>query len=253
VDRRTRIYKRFEELDAVLFLGMERDRTGKLSRDQLAEFINQQLRQAKKTIEPQAREMILLRAGPELRTLQQEINKLLLLVGERGGIRTQDVEAIFTDRGQGWVFDLTRAIADRDVIAALSELARLMNQGEHPLKLLGTIASEVRRLLAARQLMEGDLRGRWRRGMTYTQFQQSVLAQGTPLLTRNPYADYMCFQRADGFSLSELHSHMEGIYEADVRLKSSGNTPRLVMERMILSMCLGRQREKIAPQRRRII
>src|SRR5262249_7849545 len=36
VDRRTRIYKRFEELDAVLFLGLERDRTGKLSRDQLA-------------------------------------------------------------------------------------------------------------------------------------------------------------------------------------------------------------------------
>ena len=253
VDRRTRIYKRCEELGAVLFLGLERDRTGKLSRDQLAEFINQQLRQAKKTIEPQAREMILLRAGNELRTLRQEINKLLLLVGERGAIRAQDVEAIFTDRGQGWVFDLTRAIASRDVIAALSELARLMNEGEHPLKLLGTIASEVRRLLAARQLMESDLRGRWRRGMTYAQFQQSVLGQGTPLLTRNPYADYMCFQRADDFSVGELHSHMEGIYEADMRLKSSGNTPRLVMERMILSMCLGRHKEKTVPQRRRLL
>jgi len=46
VDRRTRLYKRFEETDAVLFLGLERDRTGKLSRDQLVNFINQQLRQA---------------------------------------------------------------------------------------------------------------------------------------------------------------------------------------------------------------
>jgi DNA polymerase III subunit delta len=251
VDRRTRLYKRFEEVDAVLFLGLERDRGGKLSRDQLMEFINQHLRQARKTAEPQAREMILLRTGLDLRALQQEMNKLLLLVGDRASIKAQDVEIIFTDRGQGWIFDLTRAIAGRDAVAALCELARLMGQGEHPLKLLGTIASEVRRLLGARELMQGELRGRWKRGMTYAQFQQLVLGQGTPLLTRNPYADYMCFQRADDFSLGELRSHMESIYEADIRLKSSGSTPRLVMERMILGMCAGAHKGKAAPAHRR--
>jgi len=251
VDRRTRLYKRFEEVDAVLFLGLERDRGGKLSRDQLMEFINQQLRQARKTAEPQAREMILLRTGLDLRALQQEMNKLLLLVGDRASIKAQDVEIIFTDRGQGWIFDLTRAIAGRDAVAALCELARLMGQGEHPLKLLGTIASEVRRLLGARELMQGELRGRWKRGMTYAQFQQLVLGQGAPLLTRNPYADYMCFQRADDFSLGELRSHMESIYEADIRLKSSGSTPRLVMERMILGMCAGAHKGKAAPAHRR--
>jgi len=250
VDRRTRLYKRFEETDAVLFLGLERDRSGKLSRDQLVDFFNQHLRQAAKTVEPQAREMILLRAGLDLRALRQELNKLVLFVGDRVSIRAQDVEMIFTDRGQGWIFDLTRAISGRDAVAALSELARLMAQGEHPLRLLATIASEVRRLIAARQLMEKELRGRWKRGMTYAQFQQSVLGQGTPLLTRNPYADYMCFQRADDFSLSELHSHMESIYEADIYLKSTGNAPRLVMERMILGMCLGAHQRKAASRRR---
>jgi DNA polymerase III subunit delta len=250
VDRRTRLYKRFEEIEAVLFLGLERDRSGKLSRDRLLEFVNEHLRQAGKTAEPQAREMILLRAGIELRALQHELNKLLLFVGERASIRAQDVEIIFGDRGQGWIFDLTRAIAGRDTVAALSELTRLMAQGEHPLKLLGTIASEVRRLLAARQLMERELRGHWRRGMTYPQFQQSVLKQGTPPLTRNPYADYMCFQRAETFSLGELRCCMENIYKADVRLKSSGSAPRLVMERMILSMCLGARKEK-GPQETR--
>jgi len=75
--------------------------------------------------------------------------------------------------------------------------------------------------------------------MTYLQFQQSVLKQGTPLLTRNPYADYMSFQRADHFSLDQLRSYMEKIYETDLRLKSSGSSPRLVMERLIFGMCLG--------------
>jgi hypothetical protein len=31
---------------------------------------------------------------------------------------------------------------------------------------------------------------------------------------------------------------MEGIFDTDLRLKSSGGDPRLVMERLLLSMCL---------------
>jgi hypothetical protein len=106
------------------------------------------------------------------------------------------------------------------------------------LKLLGTIAAEMRRLLLARQLLESELRGCWRRGMSYSQFQQTVLKQNVPMLTRNPYADYMFFQRADKFSISALHHYMAEICEADFRLKSSGGNPRLVMERLVLNMCL---------------
>jgi DNA polymerase-3 subunit delta len=125
-----------------------------------------------------------------------------------------------------------------------------MTQGEHPLKLLGTIASDVRRLLAARQLIDRELRGRWKRGMSYQQFQQVVLRDNVALLTRNPYADYMCFQRADHFSAPELRCHLERVYDADHRLKSSGNDPRLVMERLILGMCLGSPNGKAFAQPR---
>src|ERR1044071_445198 len=250
VDRRTRLYKQFDELDAVLFLGLERDRTGRVSREQLLKFVNDRVQKARKTVEPQAREMILLRAGNDLRTFEQELEKVLLLTMDRASIRAEDVETIFADQGQGWIFDLTRAVAERDALAAPSELARLMAQGEHPLKLLATIGAEVRRLIYARQLLETELQRLWKRGMNYSQFQQSVLKQGAPLLTRNPYADYMCFQRADNFSLNQLHSCMERIYAADLQLKSSGGTPRLVMERLILGMCLGGSSRPTGRQRR---
>ena len=140
VDRRTRLYKRFEEIGAVLYLGLERDRSGKISRENLLEFVNQRLGQSGKSVEPQAREMILARAGDELRGLQQELDKLVLFVGERPAIRASDVESIFADQGEGWIFDLTRAIGERDAAGALSQLARLLAQGEHPLRLLGTVA-----------------------------------------------------------------------------------------------------------------
>ena len=239
VDRRTRLYKKFEEVGAVLHFGLERDRTGKVSREQLLEFVNDRLRAAHKTLDAQARETLLMRCGSDLRTLDQEVNKLVLYAGDRAAIRAQDVAEIFTDQGQGWIFDLTRAIADRDALGGLTELSRLLSQGEHPLKLLATIASEVRRLLIARQLLETDLRGRWKRGMTYQQFQQSVLRQGPPLLNRNPYADYLCFQRADYFPLRALRSAMERIYDADLSLKSNASMQRLVMERLVVAMCLG--------------
>jgi hypothetical protein len=92
--------------------------------------------------------------------------------------------------------------------------------------------------------LETDFARSWKRGMSFQQFQQTVLAQGAPLLTRNPYADYLCFQRAERFSLNELHSYMEGIFDADLRLKSSGGQARLVLEKLLLGMCLGASQSK---------
>jgi DNA polymerase-3 subunit delta len=239
LDRRTRLYKRFEANGAVLDLSLERDRRGRISREILAEFLDRRLRESGKRIEPQAREMILFRAGGELWTVHQELEKLLLYIGEDPWIRARNVEELFLDQGEEWVFDLTQAIAERNPLKALGHLTRLMSQGDHPLRLLGPIASEVRRLLAARQLIEGEMRGKWSSGMSYAQFQKSVFQQGAPLLTGNPYADYMSFKSAENFTAQGLFNHLESIYQADVRLKSSANPPRMVMERLILEMCLG--------------
>lgn len=246
VDRRTKLFKRFDELGAALFLGLERDRYGKVERESLLGFISQRLQQAGKTVAPKARDMILARAGGDLRLLQQELGKLLLYTADRPAIQPQDVEAVMADHGEGWIFDLTRAIGEHDALGALAQLGRLMGQGEHPLKILGTIASEVRRLLAARQLLDGDLRPYWKRGVSYQQFQQIAAKSAIPMLTRSPYADYMCLQRAEQFAMAELVGHMEALFDTDLRLKSSGGQPRLVMEKLILGMCLGGRRE--APQ-----
>lgn len=237
VDRRSHFYRKFEERGDALDLGLKREKSGRISREVLGKFLDRRLKESGKRIEGQAREMISLRAGDELWAVHQELEKLLLYVGEDPWIRVKDVEEVFSDQGEAWVFDLTNAIAERDSLRALGHLEHLLSQGDHPLKLLGPIAGEVRRLLRARQLMEGEMRQRWSRKMTYPQFQRSVLQQGPPLLTRSPYADYMSFQRAENFTTWELLRHLQGIFHADIRLKSTGNHPRIIMERLILDMC----------------
>lgn len=241
VDRRTRLFKRMEELGAVLHLALERERNGKISRESLAQFLGKRVRQAGKNLDPQAREMILAKAGDDLRGLQQELDKLFLFVGERATVRAEDVALMVTDRGEGWIFDLTRALGERDAAEAISHLARLIAQGEPPLKILGTVAAEVRRLLFARQILASESGKSWRRGMTYAQFQQTMMKQGSSPLGRNPYADYMCFQRAERFSLHELSGLMQRLFETDLLLKSNSE-PRLVLEKLFLDACLRRQR-----------
>ena len=237
VDRRTRLYKRFEEKGSVLDLSIGREKSGRMSREALAEFLDQRLKEGGKKIEAQARGMILARAGAELWAVHQELEKLFLYVGEEPWIKVKDVEEVFSDQGEGWVFDLTKALAERDSVAALSHLLRLLSQGHHPLALLAPIASEVRRLMAARQLIEGELRERWKAGMSYPQFQKSMLHDGAAPLPGNPYFVYMSFKSADNFTLKELVRYLGLLYQTDIRLKSTGHPPRMVMERLILEMC----------------
>ena len=236
VDRRMRQYKKFAEKGKVLDLAVERDRSGKVNREVLAQWLDRAVREAGKKIEPRAREMILARAGPDIWAFQQELAKLLLYVGDGPGIAAQDVEAIFLDQGEGWIFDLTDALAARDSVAALNQLSRLMAQGDHPLKLLGPIAGKVRQLVLAREVIDGERR-RWSKGMTYEQFQRSVLQDPTLSVPGHPWAAYLSFKSAENFAAKELARYLQLITQADIRLKSSVNTPRIVMERLILEMC----------------
>ncbi len=237
VDKRGRGYKQLNRQGCVLDLSVERDRSGRIRRESLAAFLDQGLRRARKKIDPRARDAVLSRCGNELWAVHQEIEKLLLYVGEADTVGVADVEEIFTDQSESWVFDLTDSLGQRDALQALGFLRRLMANGEYPLRVLGAIASQVRRLLSARQLLDHELARVWRRRMSYTEFQQRVPADTEGLPTKSPYANYLTLQRAESFTFTELKGFLRLIRETDARLKSSGHQPQAVMERLILEMC----------------
>lgn len=239
VDRRARLYKKMTQAGCVLDLSIERDRSGRIRRESLAAFLDQQLRKAQKRIEPRAKEMMLARTGDELWAFYQEIEKLVLYVGAAPMIKAADVEEVFIDQAEGWVFDLTDALGRRDILKALRDLGRLLTNGEYPLRLLGAIASEVRRLLQSRELLDKELANVWRRGLSYQEFQRVLPQDLVGLPTRSPYVNYLTLQRAEKFTLRELKTYRGLIQDADRRLKSSGQVARAAMERLLIEMCLG--------------
>src|SRR5258706_4457558 len=73
VDRRTRLYKKFADKGAALDLGIEREKTGKLDRRALAEFLDRRLVEAGKRIEPPARDAMLPPARTDRWAFHQEL------------------------------------------------------------------------------------------------------------------------------------------------------------------------------------
>ena len=237
VDKRGRAYKQLSRQGCVLDLSVERDRSGRIRRESLAAFVDQHLRRARKRIETEAREMVLSRCGNELWIVHQEIEKLILYAGDADTVVAADVEEIFADQSESWVFDLTDALGQRDALRALSFLRCLMAGGEYPLMMLGAIAGHVRRLLSARQLLDHGLAAVWRRHMSYAEFQKQVPPDTEGLPTKSPYANYLTLQRAEKFTLPELKTFLRLLQDTDARLKSSGHQPQAAMERLVLEMC----------------
>ena len=235
VDRRTRLYKKFAEKGAALDLSVERERGGRIDRATLAQFIDRKIAEAGKRIEARAKEMLFARAGTQLWSFHQELEKLLLFVGASPTIRPEDVEATVLDQGEGWIFDLTDALTARNTVAALGQVARLMAQGNHPLALIAPIAASIRRLLIARQFMDEQMR-RARRRLSPDEIVRQMPDEVTRLLS-NANAAYHAVNKAQHFTAKKLARDLELIYETDLRLKSTGPAPRIIMERLILDLC----------------
>ncbi|HKA32481.1 MAG TPA: DNA polymerase III subunit delta [Candidatus Binatia bacterium] len=237
VDRRTRLYKRFVDKGAALDLAVERDRTGKIDAATLAQFLDRRAAEAGKRIEPRAREMMLARAGTQLWSFHQEVEKLILYIGGAPVIRAEDVEAVVIDQGEGWIFDLTDALTARNTLAALAQVTRLMASDRHPLELVATIATSVRRLLIARQFIDQETRLSKRR-MSPDELARNMPEETARMLSKsNPRAVYHAISNAQKFTTKKLARDLEFVYETDFRLKSSNHSPRITMERLILGLC----------------
>jgi len=109
------------------------------------------------------------------------------------------------------------------------------------------ITKEIRFLLHAKLLIaSGRLKG-FRANMIFPQFQKVVypsLKQGAgegeeqvDLVSQKPYVVYQALTHAGRFSQVELAGYLEMLARIDLALKSTGQAPRLLLERFLLAVC----------------
>lgn len=243
IDRRKRIVTVIRERGTIVELAMPRERTGALAEAGVQQLISAVIDGAGKRLAPAGRQLIVRRAGGDPAAVTRELEKLCLYVGDAATIREDDVRVSFRDMGGSWIFDFTRALAQRQPGAAIGMLRDLFSQGEHPLRLLALIARELRMLLLARDCL-ADLKGQWKPGMQYNAFKDRLFPQLTDeqregFGNMHPFALYQSLLNASRMRTGHLHRAVLGLHELDLKLKQSRGDPHIMLERFVLELCRG--------------
>jgi DNA polymerase-3 subunit delta len=158
-------------------------------------------------------------SGGSLYSVRRELEKLAAYVPAGRPVAGSDVQALRGMEAGASVFDLTGAIADADHGRVLSILARNLEAGEAPLRILGSLAWQYRRVWKTKELLQtGGREGE---------------------AARNLRVDPLHVRAFLGrFSDRHLQAALQLFLEADARLKggSSGH-PRIIMERLLMRLC----------------
>ena len=197
-------------------------------------------------------ELAFSKSGKDLRRIRSELQKIVSYLGQRSEITVHDVEDLFLDFHEAAFFDLSRAIRESDPDKLLKALHENLKAVDHPLQTLAAIASEFRKLIAARELLFTSFKSTWKSNLTYNGFVSIVAAVREKnsseksnkskfnLLNQKDFPLFQLLKTAQAFSLKELTRVMEMILAADMQIKSSklgSFAPEIILENLVVEIC----------------
>ena len=175
-----------------------------------------------KEISPEAIRYLQEAIGSDLQGLRNELAKVSLYIGDMKRIEVKDVEEVVSEVRTNTIFELTKAIGDRDLKRAFWVMGKIWESGEHPLKILGMISRQFRHLLMTKETLA--------HGGGTTEVKKQVG-------TSNPYYLKELFTQAKGFSQEALQKALRNLWETDLSLKRSPLPKRLILEGLVIKLC----------------
>jgi len=251
IDSRTALVKRIKEIGVVLeFPQLEGGQA-------LRTFVTDRLRRARVRADGQALEYLLAACSDDTRQLANEVAKLVSYVGPQGTVDEDAVREVVSVSRGAVVFDLTDAIAERNVERALGLVRGLLAQGESAVGLAMRLAGRFRLVYQARLLMDRYPKatelarqrysyrfGEALRGI-FTEDVAALFPDHKPLsLTKqHPFVVYKTLQAAEGFTEDELCDAVMYLAELDFALKTTtGLDDVALLEIAVVEICGGEGR-----------
>jgi len=151
-------------------------------------------------IDEDALELLILRAGDNLMSLQNETDKLCLFSNR---ITIEDVKRLVTKPLEENAFELTGAILKRDLNKVLTIYRDLMTKNEEPIRLIALMASSLRTLYQVKLL---DRKG----------YNDQEIGK---YLDMNPYRLRYIRQDTKNFELDDLLKLIHELSELDLQIK----------------------------------
>lgn len=142
--------------------------------------------------------------GPNLRLLDQELEKLATYLGGSGTIGREEVKRLVSSLQEANIFHMVDALGSRDGRRALTLLRRLLDENAAPLYLLTMIVRQFRLLLQAQELAA--------KGATPAEMAREM--QSPAFVVRK------CAQQARNFTPGELRAILAQLLDIDVGIKT---------------------------------
>lgn len=170
----------------------------------LPQWIRQRTQRHGGRIERRAAHRLAAVVGTDLRLLDQEIIKLVTYCNGERAITAADVETLVPYSQDAVIFDLVDALGQRDGTTAAKTLHRLIEEGEHPLGLLGMIIRQFRLLIQVKTL---KARGASPRDVAKT-------------LGLHPFPAGKLHSQATYFTVAQLDKVYRHLSETDIDIKT---------------------------------
>ncbi len=162
------------------------------------------------------------RVGPDLRRLDNELEKLALYAGNRP-VTDSDVRLLVADTGEEAIWGLTDGLSDRNSAKAFHTLAELWASDQTPFSMLGMIAANYRLILRVKAAQEGGLRD----------VKEIAKAVGS----RSEYPVTKALRVAASYSNEDLEEIMERLLDANQAMVT-GAEPELEIELLVADLTL---------------
>jgi DNA polymerase-3 subunit delta len=281
IDKRRSLFQTIREMGTVIDCSVprgERRADRRVREALLSEQMNMILSKSSKAIDRLAHTALIEMTGFDLRTFSNNVEKLISYVGERREINVDDVESVLRRTKKDPIYELTNAVTDKNAAMSLFFLDSLLSDNIHPLQALAAISNQIRRLLIAKDFVQSSHGETWQPGLSFERFKNSVMpaiqnydkailellngwkansdskikkksesgrTYKTDLLLAknpgNPYPVFLILQNTDNYTKEDLTAAFEALHHADLRLKSTSQNPRLVLEKVILAICRQKQ------------
>jgi DNA polymerase-3 subunit delta len=170
-------------------------------------WIQQRARARKIAIDGRAVQMLADFVGPNLRQLDNELEKLSLYALGRP-ISSDDVKRLVSDVGEAIIWDLTDALSQRNGRGAMTALYDLRRGDMNPFQLLTLIARQYRIIIKVKEAM--------RRGPG----DEFAIAEQ---IGEKPYPVKKAMTQANQYSAAQLDRLMEQLLEADYAMKTGAD------------------------------
>jgi DNA polymerase-3 subunit delta len=242
VDKRRSFYKWLvKRAELQVFDRLDSSRSG--WEEEASEIVQRHAKERKLQFDDDALDLFVLLTGGDTRQIENELEKIDTFLSKDRTVRVDVVRELVPLSRAGVIFELSNALASRDLELALTLVRRLLDQGEGAIGiLLVAIVPTVRNLLLAKDLME-----RHRLPRPHSPFQlisaiNRLPAEATEHLPRrkdgsiNAYSLGIAAQHAHRFETGQLIEAMQTCLKANVQLVTTQLDHELILTEVVVKL-----------------